>query len=446
MKHPYLPGTENDLKIMLDRIGVPSVDALFKAVPADVRLQEALKLDTAKSEIDVRREIGAMANKNKSIDDLTCFLGAGSYDHYIPSTVKHIVSRSEFYTAYTPYQPEIAQGTLQSVWEYQSMMCMLTGMDVSNVSMYDGPTAAAEAAMLATGSQRRNKILVSEGVNPETRQVVEAYLESRDVEIGYVPLTEDGRTDASKLDELLGKDIAGVIVANPNFYGIVEDLTEVTEKVHASKALLIMQVDPLSLGLLKTPGEIGADIVVGEGQSLGQNLNYGGPVLGFMNITDKLVRKAPGRIIGRSVDVDGNAAYVLTLQAREQHIRREKATSNICSDQTLNSIAAAVYLASMGPEGMKEVAVQSAQKAHYLAKKLEATGKFKLKFNAPFFKEFVMETELDVEKVNKELLKQGMLGPLNLDSCGLPGAVLFCVTENRSKEEMDKLVAALEVI
>lgn len=431
---------------MLDRIGVPSVDALFKAVPADVRLQEALKLDTAKSEIDVRREIGAMANKNKSIDDLTCFLGAGSYDHYIPSTVKHIVSRSEFYTAYTPYQPEIAQGTLQSVWEYQSMMCMLTGMDVSNVSMYDGPTAAAEAAMLATGSQRRNKILVSEGVNPETRQVVEAYLESRDVEIGYVPLTEDGRTDASKLDELLGKDIAGVIVANPNFYGIVEDLTEVTEKVHASKALLIMQVDPLSLGLLKTPGEIGADIVVGEGQSLGQNLNYGGPVLGFMNITDKLVRKAPGRIIGRSVDVDGNAAYVLTLQAREQHIRREKATSNICSDQTLNSIAAAVYLASMGPEGMKEVAVQSAQKAHYLAKKLEATGKFKLKFNAPFFKEFVMETELDVEKVNKELLKQGMLGPLNLDSCGLPGAVLFCVTENRSKEEMDKLVAALEVI
>lgn len=446
MKHPYLPGTDNDLKIMLDRIGVPSVDALFKAVPADVRLQEALKIDTAKSEIDVRREVGAMANKNKSIDDLTCFLGAGSYDHYIPSTVKHVVSRSEFYTAYTPYQPEIAQGTLQSVWEYQSMMCMLTGMDVSNVSMYDGPTAAAEAAMLATGSQRRNKILVSEGVNPETRQVVEAYLESRDVEIGYVPLTEDGRTDASKLDELLGKDIAGVIVANPNFYGIVEDLTEVTEKVHASKALLIMQVDPLSLGLLKTPGEIGADIVVGEGQSLGQNLNYGGPVLGFMNITDKLVRKAPGRIIGRSVDVDGNAAYVLTLQAREQHIRREKATSNICSDQTLNSIAAAVYLASMGPEGMKEVAVQSAQKAHYLAKKLEATGKFKLKFNAPFFKEFVMETELDVEKVNQELLKQGMLGPLNLDSCGLPGAVLFCVTENRSKEEMDKLVAALEVI
>lgn len=446
MKHPYLPGTDKDLEIMLDRIGVSSVDALFKAVPANVKLQEDLKLDPAMTEIDVRRKVGAMANKNKSIDDLTCFLGAGSYDHYIPSTVKHIISRSEFYTAYTPYQPEIAQGTLQGVWEYQSMMCMLTGMDVSNVSMYDGPTAAAEAAMLATGSQRRNKILVSEGVNPETRQVLESYLRSRDVEIAYVPLTEDGQTDIAKLADLLDKEIAGLVVGYPNFYGIVEDFSEIVEKVHANKSLFIMQIDPLAMGLLKTPGEIGADIVVGEGQSLGQNLNYGGPVLGFMNITEKLVRKAPGRIIGRSIDVDGNPAYVLTLQAREQHIRREKATSNICSDQTLNSIAAAVYLASMGPEGMKEAAIQSAQKAHYLAKKLEATGKFKMKFNAPYFKEFVMETDLDAGKMNEELLKQGMLGPLSLDSCGLPGAVLFCVTENRSKEEMDKLVAALEVI
>ena len=446
MKHPYLPGTESDLKIMLERIGVPSVDALFKAVPADVRLQKDLKLEAAKSEIDVRREVGAMAKKNLSIDDLTCFMGAGSYDHYIPSTVKHIISRSEFYTAYTPYQPEIAQGTLQSVWEYQSMMCMLTGMDVSNVSMYDGPTAAAEAAMLATGTQRRNKILISGAVNPETKQVVEAYLNSRDVELAYVPVTEDGRTDAAKLGELLDKNVAGVIVAYPNFYGIVEDFSEMVKTVQGNKSLFIMQIDPLAMGLLKTPGELGADIVVGEGQAMGQNLNYGGPVLGFMNITDKLVRKAPGRIIGRSQDIEGNPAYCLTLQTREQHIRREKATSNICSDQTLNSIAAAVYLASMGPEGMKEAAVQSTQKAHYLAKKLEATGKFKLKFNAPFFKEFVMQTDLNVEQINQELLKQGMLGPLSLEACDLPGCMLFCVTENRSKEEMDKLVAALEVI
>lgn len=446
MKHPYLPGTDKDQKIMLERIGVASIDALYKAVPADVKLKEDLKLDSALSEIDIRRKVSAMANKNQSIDELTCFLGAGSYDHYIPTTVKHIVGRSEFYTAYTPYQPEIAQGTLQSVWEYQSMMCMLTGMDVSNVSMYDGPTAAAEAAMLATGSQRRNKILISEGVAPETRKVLETYLTSRDVEMGYVPLNEEGRTDSAKLGEMLNKDIAGVIVANPNFYGVIEELTEVTAKTQANKSLLIMQIDPISLGVLKTPGEIGADIVVGEGQSLGQNLNFGGPVLGFMNITEKLVRKAPGRIIGRSVDVEGNPAYVLTLQAREQHIRREKATSNICSDQTLNSVAAAVYLATMGPEGMKEAAIQSAQKAHYLAKKLEATGKFRRKYSAPFFKEFVMETDLDIENLNSELFKKGILGPLNLESAGLPGACLFCVTENRSKEEMDQLVAALEVI
>ena len=246
MKHPYLPGTESDLKIMLERIGVPSVDALFKAVPADVRLQKDLKLEAAKSEIDVRREVGAMAKKNLSIDDLTCFMGAGSYDHYIPSTVKHIISRSEFYTAYTPYQPEIAQGTLQSVWEYQSMMCMLTGMDVSNVSMYDGPTAAAEAAMLATGTQRRNKILISGAVNPETKQVVEAYLNSRDVELAYVPVTEDGRTDAAKLGELLDKNVAGVIVAYPNFYGIVEDFSEMVKTVQGNKSLFIMQIDPLA--------------------------------------------------------------------------------------------------------------------------------------------------------------------------------------------------------
>ncbi|PKK39577.1 Glycine dehydrogenase [decarboxylating] (glycine cleavage system P1 protein) [Clostridiaceae bacterium JG1575] len=444
--HPYLPGTEEDLKIMLERIGVSSVDDLYKAVPADVKLQDELKLEAAKSEVEIRRILGALANKNKSIDELTCFLGAGAYDHYIPSTVKHIVGRSEFYTAYTPYQPEIAQGTLQSVWEYQSMMCMLTGMDVSNVSMYDGPTAAAEAAILATSAQRRKKVLVSEAVNPETKKVLETYMTSRDLEIEYIPVTEEGRTDAKGLAQMLDKEVAAVLVANPNFYGVVEDFSAITEPVHANKSLLIMQVDPVSLGLLKTPGEIGADIVCGEGQSLGQNLNYGGPVLGFLNVTNKLLRKAPGRIIGRSVDVEGTPAYVLTLQAREQHIRREKATSNICSDQTLNSVAAAVYMATMGPEGMKEVAVQSTQKAHYLAKKLEATGKFKLKYSGPFFKEFLMETDLDIDGMNQELLKKNILGPMNMDVFGMPGACLFAVTENRSKEEMDALVAALEVI
>lgn len=446
MAHPYLPGTEKDLKIMLDRIGVASIDALYKAVPANVKLKNDLDLEPALSEIDVKRRLGALAYKNTSVDEMACFLGAGAYDHYVPTTVKHIISRSEYYTAYTPYQPEIAQGTLQGVWEYQSMMTMLTGMEVSNVSMYDGPTAAAEGAMLATASQRRNKILISEACNPETKQVVETYLGRRDVALEYIPVTAEGRTDAEALAAKLDKEVAGVLLANPNFYGVVEDLSDITAKVHDNKSLLILQVDPLSLGILKTPGEIGADIVCGEGQSLGQNLNYGGPALGFLNFTEKLMRKAPGRIIGRSSDVDGNPAYVLTLQTREQHIRREKATSNICSDQTLNSIAAGVYLATMGPEGIKEVGIQSAQKAHYLAKKLEATGKFKLKYSGPFFKEFVMETTLDVTKMNDELLAKKILGPLDLAPCGVPGAVLFCVTENRNKEEMDALVAALEVL
>ena len=446
MAHPYLPVTENDQKIMLDTIGVASIDDLFKAVPANVKLKNDLELEPALSEIGVRRKLGKLANKNRSINELSCFRGAGSYDHYIPSTVPSIITRSEFYTAYTPYQPEVSQGTLQSVWEYQSMMCMMTGMDVTNVSMYDGPTAGAEAVMLATAHTKRKKVLISKGVNPETIQVIEAYCAVRDVEVDYIPLTEEGRTDVSVLAEKLDKDVAGVMAATPNFFGVLEDLTEAVEKTKANKALFMLQIDPVSLALIQTPGELGVDISFGEGQALGQNLNYGGPVLGFMNITDKLVRKAPGRIIGRSTDADGHPAYVLTLQTREQHIRREKATSNICSDQTLNSITAGVYLATMGPDGMREVAVQSAQKAHYLAKKLEATGKFKLKYNTPFFKEFVMTTDLDVAKLNDELLAKDILGPLDLGMFGHSGEVMFAVTENRSKEEMDELVAALEVL
>ncbi len=446
MAHPYLPVTENDQKIMLDTIGVASIDDLFKAVPADVKLKNDLELEPALSEIGVRRKLGKLAKKNRSINELSCFLGAGSYDHYIPSAVPAIMGRSEFYTAYTPYQPEVAQGTLQSVWEYQSMMCMLTGMDVTNVSMYDGPTAGAEAVMLATSHTKRKNVLVSEGVNPETRQVIEAYSLKRGVEIEYIPLTAEGRTDLDALAGKLDKNVAGVVAANPNFYGVIEDFAGVVDKVHEVKGLFMLQIDPIALALIQTPGELGVDISFGQGQALGQNLNYGGPTLGFMNITDKLVRKAPGRIIGRSTDVDGHPAYVLTLQTREQHIRREKATSNICSDQTLNSITAAVYLATMGPDGMREVAVQSAQKAHYLAKKLEATGKFKLKYNAPFFKEFVMTTDLDVTKMNDELLAKDILGPLDLGVFGNSGEVMFAVTENRSKEEMDELVAALEVL
>ncbi len=445
--HPYMPNTEKDKREMLADIGVDSIQELFKDIPEEVKLNRELNLPKSYSEIEVRRALGKLANSNKNTEELTCFLGAGSYDHYVPSFIKTLVSRSEFYTAYTPYQPEISQGTLQSVFEYQSMMCSLTGMEVSNVSMYDGPTAAAEAAILASVSTRRKKLLVSEAVNPETRKVLETYLKFRDIELRIIP-EKDGVTDLAALEGSIDKDTAGVIIQYPNFFGIVEDVKAVEALVHGNKSLLIMSVDPIALGILKSPGELGADIVVGEGQCLGANMSFGGPVLGFMTTTTKLMRKMPGRIVGETVDVDGKRAFVLTLQAREQHIRREKATSNICSDQTLNSITAAIYMASLGKEGLKEVANQCLQKSHYAYNKLIETGKFKPLFNKPFFKEFVVQAERPVEEINKKLLEAGILGGLSLKQADYPyeNAVLIAVTEQRSKEEIDRLVEIMEVI
>jgi len=371
--HPYLPNTDEDVKVMLDVIGLESTDDLFNSIPEDLRLKKGLDLPKSKSEIEVRRIMNGLAAKNQSIDELVCFLGAGSYDHYIPSVIKHIISRSEFYTAYTPYQPEISQGTLQSVFEYQSMMCSLTGMEVSNVSMYDGATSASEAAILASVQTKRKKVLVSETLNPEYKEVLKTYLQFRSVDVEFVG-EKEGVTDFEDLKSKLDTETAGVILQYPNFYGVIEDIKSMEEAIHENKSLLVMSTDPIALAMLKSPGELNADIVVGEGQALGQNLNFGGPVLGFMAATKKLMRKMPGRIVGETLDRDGNRAYVLTLQAREQHIRRAKATSNICSDQTLNSIAAAVYMATMGKQGMKEVAQQSFKKAHYTFEKLMESG------------------------------------------------------------------------
>ncbi|WP_040212751.1 aminomethyl-transferring glycine dehydrogenase subunit GcvPA [Clostridium polynesiense] len=445
--HPYMPNTENDKKEMLKAIGVDSVEELFRDIPKDVKLNRELNLPDSYSEIEVRRAMGEMAKKNKSTEDLTCFLGAGSYDHYIPSAIKHLVSRSEFYTAYTPYQPEISQGTLQGVFEYQSMICNLTGMDVSNVSMYDGPTAAAEGAILASVSTRRKKVLVSKTVNPETRKVLKTYLSFRNVEYTEIP-EKDGVTDLETLQNSIDGDTAGVLIQYPNFFGIVEEIKEIEKLIHNNKSLLLMSVDPIALGTLKSPGELGADIVVGEGQALGGSMNFGGPTLGFMTVTTKLMRKMPGRIVGETVDVDGKRAFVLTLQAREQHIRREKATSNICSDQTLNSIAAAIYMASLGKKGIKEVANQCLQKSHYAYNQLIKTGKFKPLFNKPFFKEFALKTEKSVEEINAKLLEKGILGGFNLEKTDYDygNAVLISVTEQRSREEIDKFVEIMEVI
>lgn len=445
--HPYLPNTSEDIKEMLDVIGLGSTDELFDSIPKSLKFNRELDLPASKSEIEVKNLLDSIASKNQSTSELTCFLGAGSYDHYIPSVVKHLVGRSEFYTAYTPYQPEISQGTLQSVFEYQSMMCALTEMEVSNVSMYDAATSAAEAAILSSVQTKRNRVLVSETLNPEYKSVLKTYLKFRGVEIEFVA-EKDGETDFDDLKNKLTPDIAGVIIQYPNFYGIIENVKEMEEAIHGNKSLLIMSVDPIALGMLKSPGALKADIVVGEGQALGQSLNYGGPVLGFMAATMKLVRKMPGRIIGQTVDRDGKRAFVLTLQAREQHIRRAKATSNICSDQTLNSITAAIYMATLGKEGMKEVAVQSFKKAHYTYELLLKTGKFKALYNKPFFKEFAVVTEKSVEEINERLLEKGILGGYNLkrSNDSLENAMLIAVTENRTIEEIHKFVELMEEI
>lgn len=443
----YIPNTEADKKQMLDSIGVSSMSDLFSDIPGNLKLNRKLNIGEPMSEMEIVRHMKGLTDKNKSAEELVCFLGAGAYDHYIPSVVKHLAMRSEFYTAYTPYQPEISQGTLQVIFEYQTMITNLTGMDVTNASMYDGPTAAAEAAIMACENTRRKSIIVSKTVNPETRKVLKTYLGVRDIELIEVDMA-DGVTDVEKLKSLVDKNTAGVIVQSPNFFGIIEDVAEVEKIVHENKGTLIMYVDPISLGILKTPGELGADIVVGEGQSLGNRLNYGGPHLGFLAATSKLVRKLPGRIVGQSVDADGKRAFVLTLQAREQHIRRYKATSNICSNQGLNMVMAAIYMVTMGKKGLREVALQSTQKSHYAYNEMVKSGKFKPLFDKPFFKEFVVSSDIDASKVNKELLNKGILGGYELrkEYNELNNGLLFCVTEKRTKEEIDKLVGALEVM
>lgn len=445
--HRFIPNTEADKKLMLNSIGLSSIDDLFSDIPANLKLNRKLNIGQAMSEIEIVSHMNSLAEKNKSTKDLTCFLGAGAYDHYIPTLVKHLAMRSEFYTAYTPYQPEISQGTLQIIFEYQTMITNLTGMDVTNASMYDGPTAAAEAAIMACDSTRRNSIIVSKTVNPETRKVLKTYLGVRNIELIEVDMV-DGVTDVEKLKTLVDKTTAGVIVQSPNFFGIIEDVTEVEKIVHENKANFIMYVDPISLGILKTPGDLGADIVIGEGQSLGNRLNYGGPYLGFLAASSKLVRKLPGRIVGQSIDVDGKRAFVLTLQAREQHIRRYKATSNICSNQGLNMVMAAIYMITMGKQGLREVALQSTQKAHYAYNEILKSGKFKPLFDKPFFKEFAVSSDIDACKVNKELLSQGILGGYELrkEYNKFNNGLLFAVTEKRTKEEIDKLVKALEVM
>ncbi|PIE77150.1 MAG: aminomethyl-transferring glycine dehydrogenase [Clostridiales bacterium] len=445
---PYIPNNECDARKMLTKIGVDSIDDLFSDIPPALRLERRLDLEPPKSELEVTRLVNQLADQNSGVNQLTCFLGAGAYDHYVPSIVDHLAGRSEFYTSYTPYQPEISQGTLRAIFEYQTMISNITGMGIANASLYDVQTAVTEAALMSLSAVRKSDtILVSKGVHPESRKVLKTYCKYRGYKVIEIELN-DGRTSQQGIADNLSDKVAAVIVQSPNFLGVIEDAAAIETAVHQTKAQFVMSVDPIALGYLKTPGEIGADIVVGEGQALGNYLSYGGPYLGFLAATEKLARKMPGRIVGQSSDKEGNRAFVLTLQAREQHIRRYKATSNICSNQGIMAVRATIYLATLGKKGQREVAEQCIAKAHYAKAALAKLDKINAPFDAPFFKEFVITLDKPVAEVNRALAEKGILGGYDLskDYPEYGNAMLLAVTEKRTKAEIDQLVAALEVI
>ena len=430
----YFPHTEADIQVMLEKVGCKSLDDLYAQIPEDIRFRGDYDIPLSASELEVRQAFQLLGSKNRQF---VCFAGMGAYDHYTPSVIPNLLSRSEFLTSYTPYQAEISQGTLHYIFEYQSMMAELTGMDVSNASMYDGATATAEAMMMAVAAGKKaDKVLVSAGLNPRTREVLDTYALHQGIELVTIPLT-DGTTDLSTLNSQLStlSGVAGVIVQQPNVYGIVEDFTGFADACHEHKALFIMDSVAADLAVLKTPGEWGADIAVGDGQSLGIPLSFGGPYVGYMCCTEKLIRKMPGRIVGKTVDNRGQRAFVLTLQAREQHIRRQKATSNICSNQSLMALFVTMYMALMGREGVKEAAERSYAAAHYLCDELQKTGRFQLAYQKPFFNEFYVKYDGDVNTLYQRFIDAGMLGGIRLEE-----GILFAVTEKRTKEEIDNLI------
>lgn len=446
IKHRYLPMTEQDQKEMLDAIGVSSIDELFSDIPEKVRFTGEYKIKEAKSETSLLKELGRLAAKNANAQDYASFLGAGVYDHYKPVIVDHVISRSEFYTAYTPYQPEISQGELQAIFEFQTMICELTGMELANSSMYDGGTALAEAGTLAAGHTRRKKLLVSSTVHPESSDVVTTYASGQSIEVVMIP-QKDGVTDLEQLEELIDGDTAAVLVQYPNFYGQVEDLQKMSDTAHENGALFVVSANPLALGVLTPPGSLGADITVGDAQPFGIPEAFGGPHCGYFAVSKKLMRKVPGRLVGETTDDQGRRGYVLTLQAREQHIRRDKATSNICSNQALNALAASVAMTALGKEGIKEIAYQNIAKTAY-AKKAFKTAGFEVKFGAAHFNEIVVDCKSPVKEVNEHLLKKGIIGgyDLGLVDERFANHALIAVTEQRTKEEIDALVQEMEAI
>lgn len=431
----YLPHTEEDIARALEAIGVESLDALFRDIPHDLRRPD-MDIPEGLDEVSLLRHLKELAAKNKSAGPQ--FLGGGIRQHFIPSVTPHLAMQSEFVTAYTPYQPEVSQGILQATFEYQTMMSELTGLPVSNASMYDGASAVAEAALLAMRHTRRNRILVSQGVHPETREVLQTYLQAVDAEIEEVALQ-----DLVTHDVTVSEEIACVIAQNPNFLGYLERMPSLAEQAHAAGALFVAVVDPLSLAVLKAPGEYGADIAVGDGQTLGNPTNFGGPTFGFMVVTDALIRQFPGRLAGQTTDVDGRRAFVLTLQAREQHIRRSKAKSNICTNHQLAALMATINMAALGPQGLREQATASVQNAHALAQTLEEAGLEPLT-DRRFFNEFVLRSPLPAKELRKALAAEGVHAGVPVPAhYNLGNAVLLSATELTTPESIDMLVQAL---
>lgn len=432
----YIPATKNEQKEMLAEIGVASLENLYDVVPQNLFLKK-LDIPAGKAELEVRKIMTSFSQKNRIFSSI--FRGAGAYHHYIPALVKQIASKEEFMTSYTPYQAEISQGTLQAIFEYQTMMCEITGLDVANASVYDGASGAAEAVAMCK-DRKRNKVLVSMGADPMTISTIRTYCFASNTPMELIPL-KDGSTDLKAMAEMIDEMTSCVFIQQPNYFGVIEEAKEAGDIIHEKGAKYIMSVNPIAMGILETPGEAGADVAVGDAQPFGMPLSFGGPYLGFMTATQEMARKLPGRIAGETTDVDGKRAFVLTLQAREQHIRREKASSNVCSNQALCALTATAYLTVMGPQGLVDVAEQCYAKAHYAAQEICKIEVFQLKYPQEFFHEFVTTSPIDPQELNRRLAEKGILGGYPVD-----GGILWCVTEMNSKEDIDQLVVALKEV
>lgn len=446
MKRRYIPHTDEEISEMLTTVGVSRIADLFSDLPVK-HVIDNLKLQKGKSEIDVKREIGLMAEKNVNCEDYATYLGGGFYKHYVPTVISHLVGRGEFLTAYTPYQPEVSQGSLQMFYEFQTMIAELTGMEVANASMYDGGTAAAEAMLMSCRIKKKYRYLVSGNVHPEYIQVMNTYAKSVGIELVEIPYDEEtGMSDIESIKNSISDDTAGILVGYPNFFGVVENLEKIREAT--SGIILSVSVNPIALGILEAPGNFDVDIVTGEGQPLGGNLYLGGMSLGLFACKKQYIRNMPGRIIGETVDEDGKRAFAMVLQTREQHIRRAKATSNICSNHAHNALVASVYLSLMGKKGIEEIALRCSRKAHYLAQKIDKMDRYEVYFTGPFFNEFVVKTDLSVEEVNRELFEQKIIGPLNLKKVysdeKYNNLMMFAVTEVNTMDDINFLSSRLE--